>query len=215
MMVISARPTAPYTFNAVGDSITYGSGVTYGYAALVQQAITSNKAFTPNGMIRGIDGDGFNYIYAGQTLNLTQDAVTTIDPIRDVTRRDYLVIFAGTNDIWLGGSSAAQTYAYFQTFIDARIASGWVEGDIFVCTMLPRQTLSETIRTAYNSAIVGKAKAGGGTYNYTAIRLDLDASVGVAGQQNDTTYYQSGAVHPNQAGHQIIANLVYAAINFP
>lgn len=196
-----------------GDSMTDGFGNSLSAPCRLRDLIKDGQNVPVVLNRRGLTGCSWNYYngVSGAPANRTliADGPIEIDPAINATQRNYLIGFAGTNGLALLGNTAAQEYAAFQTWIAARISAGWSPSKIFICTMLPRQSFSEVDRAAYNALLVG----GVATYGYTIVRLDLDASIGLAGQQNDVAYFQD-TIHPTDAGAQIIANLVYAQM-FP
>ena len=195
---------------SLGDSITVPVLATSSYA----QVIASTISWTVSN--NGYSGDGWNYIYTtgGQTQNLNQLAPTVIDPLLSTTPpagcAHWLMLFAGTNDIYLDGKTGAQTYAFFQTQIAARINAGWNSANILVLGMLPRENNSAE-RAPYNSLLSG----GASTYGYTFVALENDANIGCDNCQNNTTYYNPDKIHPTQTGQEVIANLTCLAMNLP
>jgi lysophospholipase L1-like esterase len=140
---------------------------------------------------------------------MTVDAISFVDPAQRGGIPNYLVVFAGTNGIHpsLGNHSAATEYADFQSYIAARTAAGWAATRIAVCTMLPRTGVDETVRTTFNALLV----SGASTYGYKVARFDLNASIGAAGQNLDTTYFYDGT-HMTDAGHAIAASIISAVL---
>lgn len=161
----------------------------------------------------GINGQGLNYVYPVAPSNtfgtLTADAVTRVDPVLANSGTKYLVIFAGTNDIFLNSTSGANTWLLLKAYIEARIAAGWSAANICVVTMLPRQGQHESDRTAYNSAI----RSNQATYGYKIADVAANSTIGDAGDENNTTYYLD-TIHPTAAGHVIIQGIISAAL-FP
>ena len=187
---------AAYTVVWDGDSISYGL-----YAALnqgpVQQSLFQNARV-------------YNVAEASKTLaTLTTDAPTWVDPLKSGAGKDYLVIFAGTNDIYLAGKTGAQTYTQLVTYCTARRSAGW--NKIIVVTMLPRGgTTMETYRQDYNSAI--RAGFAAGTLPCDAVAdVGSDPTIGQAGQQANTTYFFD-AIHPTKAGDTIVASYTSPAV---
>lgn len=204
-----------------GDSITQGYGTTTYLGAdtavwsnqVVIQAVAAHPSYVFGGVNRGINGQGLNYVYSQYPSNtfgtLTADAVTRVDPILAQSGTKYLVIFAGTNDIFLNGTSGAATWTLLETYINARLTAGWTAANICVVTMLPRQGGHESDRTTYNSSIRSNAAGMG----YKVADAGADSTIGDAGDENNGTYYLD-TIHPIDAGHVIIANLVKAQL-FP
>jgi len=161
-------------------------------------------------------GDGWNHRYTTAPVapyDLIDDAavnVDTLSPLFKPGATNVLVLFAGSNDIWLDGASGSTTYSYFQTYISARLSAGWNASNIIVVTMLPRQSGStqETARQAYNTALVG----GASTYGYRLARVDQDSNIGCAGCQNNTTYYQSDQTHLTDAGQSVAASIIESVL---
>lgn len=161
----------------------------------------------------GINGQGLNYVYPFPPSNnfgtLINDAVTRVDPVLANAGTKYLVIFAGTNDIFLNGTSGANTWLLLKAYIEARIAAGWAASNICVVTMPPRQGGNEANRATYNNAI----RSNQATYGYKIADAGADATIGCAGCENNTAYYLD-TIHPTAAGHVIFASIIYAAL-FP
>jgi lysophospholipase L1-like esterase len=192
---------------AVGDSLTLATTPTLltSYEALIGTALNVT-AFN-----EGVNSIGWNFNPGGGSL--TTIASTQVDPLRTSAPcpPPFLVLFAGTNDIFAGGSTGAQTVGFFQTYITARQSAGWsATTKTVVVTMLPRTGVSETDRTAYNNGLISNAA----TFGYALARMDLDANMGCAGCQTNLTYYQNDGTHPNQTGQQVIANTVCLAMGF-
>lgn len=199
-----------------GDSITFGAGLlspaTQTYPALVwQAAITAHPTLAFGLWAFGINGQGFSYVYppSSDFPNLTVDAVNRVDPVLPMSGTHYLVIFAGTNDIFLNNKTGTEAGALNLTYIDARIAAGWPAANICVGTMLPRQNAHEADRTTYNGLIRSNAVLRG----YKVCDFAANSTIGDAGDENNTTYY-SDTIHPTAAGQVIIAGVISAAL-FP
>lgn len=194
-----------------GDSITEGYGTTTwraaDTAAYPYQTSLLATAFRFGVVQLGISGQGFNYVYpvypSSTFPNLTVDAVNRVDPVLAYTGTKYLVIFAGTNDIFLNGTSGANTWTLAQTYINARISAGWTAANICVGTMLPRQNANEANRTTLNTSIRSNAAGLG----YKVCDFAANTTIGDAGDENNPTYYLD-TIHPNDAGHAILAQIV-------
>lgn len=177
---------------AVGDSITDGQ-YTGGLTPWPQNIGTALGTTVQNKAISGATWTGLIPLAAAQ-----------VDPLRTTMTcaTPYLALFAGTNDIYVGGATAAQTYASFVTYLTDRLAAGWIPNQILVFTMLPRDGADDTVRQSYIALQV----AGAATYGYRVVRLDLDPNIGCAGCQSNA-YYNGDLTHPTQMGLQVIANL--------
>lgn len=207
-----ARSSVPFVnVIAHGDSITDGALATTNYCRFLYLALSQ---IAPPGTIanvqnRGISGQDFNYIYTASAPTLIVDATNSVDMARINGVPNKEIIFAGTNGLVLQGNSAATEYSYFTNYFQGRLNAGWSASDIIVCTMLPRQSFSETIRSNYNAALVSGAVGLG----YKVVRLDLNSDIGVAGAQNNATYFYD-TIHPTAAGQYIIYSLIYPQL-FP
>lgn len=203
-------PGATVNIVAHGDSMSLTGAVQQIYLPRIAALITSNAVGVAQWTRCGINGASWNFAWvsAGYPYTLTQDAPLRVDPKRSGLP-NWLIVFAGTNGITLNANSAATEYAAFQTYIAARVAAGWPAAKIIVCTMLPRTGVSETTRTNYNASLVGDS----GGVGYKLARLDLDASIGAAGQDTNLTWFLDGT-HPTDAGQAIIASLIYAQMTF-
>ena len=196
---------------AHGDSITDGSAASEGYVTRLVRSLYVASGIKADYKNRCIGGQGFTYVYNSSAYpnNLVDDAAAEVDAAMSGSLTNYLIVFAGTNDYKLGAKTPAQIRTAFQTYIAARIAAGWTASRICVCTMLPRETVNETDRSTINSNFTADA----GTYGYTLAPLHLNASIGAAGQQNNTTYFLD-TIHPTDAGQAIIASIIKGVL-FP
>lgn len=128
-----------------------------------------------------------------------------------------IIINLGINNIG-GGQSAATAFTNLQSLISSITAltnpntnSAYAVGtDVFICTILPRESNLSTIQT-FNSSIRS-------TYTTSVIELEkpfLNAS----GTAMDSTLYadiRNTAVHPNDKGNQLMAEIIgnYQPLNF-
>lgn len=206
----AAMPGSNYSIVAHGDSMSLTGAVKKTYLPRLAELLGARCAQWTRCGINGASW-AFAWASAGYAWTLTEDALLRVDsamgPSVAGAPRNVLIVFAGTNGVILGGHSAATEYANFKTYIAARIAAGWRGKDIIVCTMLPRTGLSEPTRTTYNASLVGDD----GAYGYKLARLDLNASIGAAGQNLNTTWFLDGT-HPTDAGHAVIAQILYDVV---
>lgn len=145
---------------------------------------------------------------------LISNAAQGIDWIIAKKPNARLIIFGGTNDIWIGGLTGAQTCSAAETYIAARETAGWAANQMEFVTMLPRYNNAftpavnaalETERQNYISCIVSYATTNG----IALARLDQDSTIGQAGDEMNTTYYEPDMIHPTQAGLNIAAPIIY------
>lgn len=193
----------PQCFNivGVGDSITLGSGVATPWPAAIGTALSSTASN------QGVSSIGWNYNPGGTTggSSLIGIAAANVDPLLSSLTcngaQPYLVLFAGTNDIFYG-ATGLQAYGSFQTYLANRISAGWKMQNIIAATILQRAGDSTADRAAYNDAVVADQS------HFALARLDLDPNIGCNTCNTNTTYFMMDQVHPNQTGTSIIANII-------
>ncbi len=197
-----------------GDSITDTPppGVTLAQSYPQRFAVATAARQTGRYTVRQRGCSGSSWNFAGSTFSpglspnkLIDDALVYVDPYAGPNSQ--LVLFAGTNGIALAAHSAATEFADFETYLAARLAAGYVAGNISVVTMLPRDAIT-TARTDYNALLV----AGAVTYGYKLVRLDLNTDIDGRAGFSDLNYYNADKVHPLASGHDQIAETVYDAV---
>jgi len=122
----------------------------------------------------------------------------------------YLVLWAGTNDIYVNGDTAATAYSRLATNVTNRKATGKYD-KIIVVNCIPRGS-STTGWSDYNTQI---------STNWSTLQADgadilVDVTTDTAFDQgtdpSNTTYYQADLTHLTNAGEAKIAALVKTAI---
>lgn len=191
-----------------GDSITRDSGLT-NYIYQLKVLIHTEQAEHAQITQRGINGISYNYRWPSEPIDETMitDAPDSIDANIVGGMDNWLIVFAGTNGMAIGGHSAATEYGHFKTYVAARIAAGWSADNIVVVTMLPRTGFTDSIRQTFNASLVGDD----GAYGYRLARTDLNANIGDAGDEANATYFYDGT-HLTTAGHAIVAQIIYDAM---
>ena len=190
--------------HAVGDSITYGRGVSTAWPALL--SLTNQPAYTLTNW--GIVG-------------VTMQAIDGSDPNRVATRCQssagptVAVVFAGTNDFGAGyGAPASQVFSYMMGEVSTLKAAGC---RVFVGTMLSRggtdasgSSSFDADKDAYDALIMEQAGSMGadGVIDFAA-----NAQLGADGAYADS-YFQSDQVHPTQAGQALMATAASNALNY-
>jgi hypothetical protein len=213
-----------------GDSITNGYGVTAGmdWPNILMGSI-SGCNWHVNAGINGdyLAGAGTANMYTRSTSSNMTDANATGGYnlfFQDGLFNSTLFPWAGTNDIALGGNSAATVYANYKVYLAAAKATGRFKR-IPVSTFLPRadETVTAKMRT-YNGLLRAGWNNGAGelatTYGVTHFIdtetiTQFDTSPGAA-KYNDATYFRqflldgttTDKTHPTDAGHLLYANLV-------
>lgn len=151
---------------------------------------------------------------------MASDATTQIDPLYYPPQRQVVIAWGGTNDLYFG-ASAATTYARIVAYATARKAAGW---RVILLTILPRSNSGtpgsfETDRQSVNASLLADfstatAESGiwtGAAYADYLVHVGGDATIGDAGDENNTTYYLD-KVHLTNAGYAIVADYVKKAI---
>ncbi|XAI97401.1 hypothetical protein [Leptolyngbya phage Lbo-JY46] len=98
--------------------------------------------------------------------------------------------------------SAAQAYANFVTYCQARKAAGW---KVIVCTLIAHPTISPASLTFCNDQI----RANYLTFADGIVDLAADPRFQ---NVNDLTYYDPGRIHLNATGYGVVASLVRPVI---
>ena len=182
-----------------GDSITAGSDspYLYGYAKMVERLI-SQPARVLNLGSGGAQLQNDLTLYSGQ-----------VGPIlsRYASDNRVVLLFMGTNDLTVGGRSAAQIYADIQTYAGYVRASG---GKIIVATLLPNKAWNgtqQTTRNDLNTLIrTNWASFADGLADFAA-----DPTMGPQAAASDNALYPDG-LHPSRVGHSYLAPIAAAAI---
>lgn len=177
-----------------GNSLTRGSGAVP-YPALLSAMLGSG--WTVENL--GVDGQ--------DTLDMSADAAVQIDAQLLAPGYTGTVVVAMEigNDITQLGTSASAAVRRFWTYCDARRANGW---KVVAVTVLPRSDLAEADRRAVNSAL----RAGWADHADALADVAADTRMGESGDNLDTAYCGSDAVHLVTLGNAVIAANVRTAI---
>jgi len=121
----------------------------------------------------------------------------------NILSKNFLVIWVGINDLYMGGKTGAQIWADMSPYIQTAVADGFIP---VVLTILPKTGLPdiESERDALNVLIKTEMPVGG-------YYVDLDLIAELADPSN-TTYYHADGLHLNAAGYQLVAPAVVAKI---
>jgi lysophospholipase L1-like esterase len=202
-----ARPTgATLQLIVHGDSMALGGGARKNFGIQAQALIAAETSDKANLDIKGIAGASFAYSSAGTgyyPYTITEDLPLRVQGALATALPKWVFVQSGTNGIVIQNHTGAQEYSDFQTYFSALTGLGVTAGHIIVGTMLPRGAGFETERGNFNSAIVSGAAGSG----YKLARLDLNANIGAAGANTNTTYFNADAVHPNDTGAGIMARI--------
>ena len=186
-----------------GDSITRGLGTSLNHS-FPFQVVEQLEQLGYGRCLRvnlGVDA---------QTIaNMSTDAAATDAFYNGSLRRNVIVVFAGTNDLYFG-ATATDTYNALVSYCQARQTTGW---EVVVVTMLPRSSAGtpagfETARGTVN----GNIRSNWRTFADAIADIAADGRIGDSGDELDTTYYNADKVHLVDAGHDVVTEHVRNAI---
>lgn len=182
-----------------GDSLTRGFAATAGYEYPTVLAAAL-----------GSDWEIRNFGVDSQTLNaMSSDAVANNDtPFATTlgTRKNVLVAWGGTNDLYYG-DSAATAISDFETYCAARKAAGF---KVVACTIIDRTESGGSWTAADAATFNASVRANYATYADALCDLAADPRLD---DYTDSTYYQADGTHLKDAGYAAVAELVEAAVN--
>lgn len=125
---------------------------------------------------------------AGQNCNTSFAQGALFQP----GQKNVVYMQCGTNNI-AGGQTAAQTYTALTSYITSAHAAGFT---IIVATMFSREnpTGLEASRVAYNALIRANTAGADAVVDFDSTAL------GCNGCANNTIYFNSDKIHPNNTG---------------
>lgn len=183
-----------------GDSLTAGTGSSGGNTYPAQLiTLLGGATYLPSN----------NVAVAGQTM---ADMITDGAAQVDVLYRPELVFniccaWGGTNDL-VASVSAATTYSRIVTYCQARQAAGF---RVVILTILPRTTGVGTFE-ADRQTVNANIRANWATFADALADVGTSTVIGEAGDNLNTTYYDTDGVHLNNTGYGVVAGIVAAAI---
>lgn len=183
-----------------GNSLTAGSGSTgYPMPTLVMQTFPSYYDF-------------INWGISGQTTStMNTNLSTNITPfLSRYSGAKVYVMWEALNEM-RGSTTAAQAYNNYVTLATAAKAAGFTK--VIAVTPTPctgaataadyetkRQTFISSVNSAVNPPWDAVAAVGS------------DATIGVAGASDNTTYYNADKIHLNNTGYAIAAPIISSAL---
>lgn len=181
-----------------GDSLTVGFDSGTNYPIYLAQLYTDNRMVSIQNW--GLPGDTI--------ANMLGEAATQIDPEYDARKgRNFLCVWAGTNDMGSGTSDVTTTYNNYVTYCAARRAAGF---KVLSFTIINRadthNALWDTGQPIFNSTIRANWQS------YADALIDVQAQTNLQDPTN-LTYFQSDKIHLTGAGYRIVAGLVKTAID--
>jgi len=180
--------SAPKTIVVLGDSLAAGYGVEPSecYPALLQEKITAA-------------GLNFTVVNAGVSGDTSADGLNRINWLLRRTV-DILVLELGGND-GLRGIPPSATATNLQTIID-RVKEKNPQTQIVIAGMQMPPNMGETYTVAFQNIFPALAKN-----NHAALVPFLLEGVGGKSELN-----QPDHIHPNAAGHRIVADNVWKVL---
>jgi lysophospholipase L1-like esterase len=214
----------------VGNSITRSTACDYAQsfpfltlaavrAAGYTNAENNNVAVGGTGVNKLVDP--INGALPPNSNNLFQRAQTSYSATRI---KNVMVIALGTNNLAAGDNdvefilhgtgSLAATFPGSGLYpaIDAAVAQGW---KVVVVTPGPRTDCDPGYQPTYNSRrteVCNDLVANGPSHGALVVDTRGIANFGGPTDSNNTTYYSADKIHPNNAGHALLAPSVTAAV---
>lgn len=185
----------------VGDSITYGFGVTTPWSQSL--SLTQSPSSVSN---LGIPNQGIGLALAAKTAGTINSMIsmisTSLAPLFVPTARNVVVIWGGSNDIVNGGGTPAQAYADAKTYAAAAKAFGFRVVLVPALSRNPNDSDMQTLDALYTA-----------DHSFVDALVVLPASLVANGAFANTTFFID-SIHPTQfSDTTIIAPAVSAAIN--
>ena len=198
------------SFNVVfdGDSLTFGYQSAFsGGNAPVERHYPTQLA---NPSWRHVAGR--NIGVAGQTLAQCNSNFATRGAIQyDNTNypgKNYVVIWGGTNDIYVDAQTGAQAFARLQTYAATVKAAGF---KVIACNMISRGQFNSTqegYRQDFNAAFAADST----TFDGGRVFLDSQPGIGGVGAYSNATYFDTDQIHLTTAGYGIVAAAVRSVL---
>lgn len=184
-----------------GDSVTTVTVAPPGYCSIASGLLLSKRGITATWKAFGMGGYSWNYNYSGGPW--TAQTITTMSPSQVDSEiypglTNVLVMFAGSNGMFLGGNSAAQEYADFQVTYAQHIVAGWPNARIIVVTTVGRQDDAsfDTKRATYNASLISFC----GSHGCQIADAGGDATIGCNGCEDNTACFLSDKIHLGNTG---------------
>jgi lysophospholipase L1-like esterase len=196
-------PQLKPTVNCIGDSITYGLGVSTPYCSLL--SLTNQPAYTITNW--GISGITLMAINGSEANRVAPRCQGTAGPAN-------ALVFAGTNDFGnIVGATAASVFSNLVSEITTLKTAGC---RVFVGTMISRTGSTgaatfDSLKDSYDALILEQAKVADadGIVDFAANPL-----LGADGAYSNATYFQADETHPTEVGHGLMASAFSNVLNY-
>ena len=200
------NPSTERVLAAVGDSITYGYGISNPWPT----SMTLTNPWTVYNFGNASEPIGpATYTSGGQLYNMLTDQGWINPFYSSAAPASVVTIMAGTNDFAMESRTAAAVFADLQTLVNGYVAQGF---DVVVIPMIDRGSVATATKNAYN-ALMATAWGAGTTPNVRLVPTSAMPNLVPDGSSTNTTYFQSDATHPTQTGANQIASAVAAVVN--
>jgi lysophospholipase L1-like esterase len=183
------------TFFAVGDSITFGLGVSSPW----ESNMSLNFQPTLNVLNYGISGIDLSQIASSDSNRIVPMCTGGNGP-------QVATVFAGTNDIF-NGDSVTNTLTYMALEVQQLKAAGC---RVFIGTMLSR-TGFDSQKDTYDTALLQQGKTIGAD---GFIDFASDVNLGADGASANSTWFQADGTHPTQTGQNRMGVIASNALNY-
>jgi hypothetical protein len=191
-------PTGTPTIHCIGDSIQAGYGGTSGAPCATLSLLNQPTYAIENW---GISSQKLQQFAASEPNRVGLQCPDAGGA------KNIALIEGGVNDIGGASVSAAQTWLYMQLEIQQMKNAGCL---VAVMPILSN-TGFETQKDAYNALLrTGAIAAGADLIADTA----ADPVLGADGACSNTTYFQTGCLHPNNTGYAHMASAISNALNY-
>jgi len=183
--------------HAIGDSITFGYGVSTPWPALLTLNNQPNYAITN----WGITGVYMEAVTGSEPNRAGTRCLTTQGPAN-------AIVFMGTNSLQVN-ETPNQVMAALAGEVQILKTAGC---RVFLGTMISRTGPGlDAAKNTFDALMLQQYKAVGadGIIDFAANPL-----LGADGANANTTYFQVDAIHPTQAGQQLLANAASNVLNY-
>lgn len=148
--------------------------------------------------------------FGAQVSQMDASYATQIEPLFSPGKANVLVLWGGTNDLSLGGATAAAVLASTASLVAKARATGFT---VVTGTLLPRTDGSKPVNFDANRATINaalRANADGIYGDYIADPA-ADTRIGDDADSDDTRYY-SDKLHMTARGYSVVADSFRAAL---
>ena len=204
---VSVTPTTAILnspqLHTIGDSITYGSGVSTPWPLLL--TLTNQPSYTINNW--GIPGFTLRGMVNVEPNRVDLRCSTEFGPAT-------AIVFGGTNDFVQVASTASSVFQTMAAEVQTLKQAGC---RVFVMTMLSRtgndasSVSLDADKDAYDALVLTGAKAVGAD---GIIDVAANPLLGADGAYANTTYFQVDGTHPTPVGHGLVATAVSNSLNY-